>query len=97
MARENLPTYSYIVQLNTIVRTDTNETNYIQGLSGNYRVIPVTFFLITLYNASFMFDTNKSTNLLVTALQWFDLKSTVGDEVFLNTMSKSITSASFSN
>jgi hypothetical protein len=76
---------------------NANESQFIQGLTGLHRVIPVTLFLTTLYNASFAFDTNKtSNNLLVTALQRFDLKSTVCDEMFLNTMSKSITSASFS-
>ena len=73
-----------------------NDTSFIQGLSGIYRVIPVTLFLTTLYNSSFMFNTNSSDNLLVTALQRFDLQSNVGDEVFLNTMSKSIISAFFS-
>jgi hypothetical protein len=76
---------------------NANESQFIQGLTGLYRVIPVTLFLTTLYNASFAFNTkNTSNNLLVTALQRFDLKFTVCDEMFLNTMSKSITSASFS-
>jgi hypothetical protein len=87
------------VQLHCAIKhycPSANDTSFIQGLSGIYRVIPVTLFLTTLYNSSFMFNTNSSDNLLVTALQRFDLQSNVGDEVFLNTMSKSIISAFFS-
>jgi hypothetical protein len=72
------------------------DTKYIQGLDGDYCFIPVTLFLVTLYNVSFTFDTDKSKNLLVSALERFDLSSTDGDDVFLNTLSKSISSASFS-
>lgn len=70
--------------------TEANETEYTQALVGIHIVIPVTVFLVTLYNASFMFDVNKSRNLLVSALKRFDLGSTVGDNTFMNTMSKCI-------
>ena len=87
------------VQLHVAIKNycpDAGDTKYIQGLTGTNRVIPVTLFLVTLYNASFTFDTDKSKNLLVSALERFDLSSTVGDDVFLDTMGKSISSASFS-
>lgn len=67
---------------------EANVTEYTQALGGIHIVIPVTVFLVTLYNASFMFDANKSRNLLVSALKRFDLGSTVGDNTFMNTMSK---------
>lgn len=70
--------------------TEANETEYTQALVDIHIVIPVTVFLVTLYNASFMFDVNKSRNLLVSALKRFDLGSTVGDSTFMNTMSKCI-------
>jgi len=65
-----------------------NDTKFTQGLDSDYVVIPVTVFLLTLYNASFMFDDNKSKNLLISALGRFDLGSTVGDATILNTLSK---------
>lgn len=67
---------------------EANVTDWTQGLRGIHIVIPVTVFLVTLYNASFMFDENKSRNLLVSALKRFDLGSTVDDNTFMNTMSK---------
>ena len=70
--------------------TEANVTEYTQALEGIHIVIPVTVFLVTLYNASFMFDVKKSRNLLVSALKRFDLGSTVGDNTFMNTMSKCI-------
>ena len=70
---------------------DTKETKLLQGLEGVYRIIPVALFLTTLYNASFLFDESKSKkNLLVTALDCFELESTVANEVFMSTMSKSV-------
>lgn len=70
---------------------DTKETKFLQGLEGVYRIIPVALFLTTLYNASFLFDESKSKkNLLVTALDCFELDSTVANEVFMSTMSKSV-------
>jgi hypothetical protein len=54
-----------------------------------YRIIPTTVFLTSLYNAAFLFQTNKQDNLLITALTRFDIKSTVSCNTFLVTMSKS--------
>lgn len=61
---------------------------YIQGLSGIYKVIPVTAFLVMLYNASFMFNDDKSGNFLISALTRFDLGTTVMDETFMELLSK---------
>ena len=75
------------------------EAEYMQGLSGIYKVIPVTAFLVMLYNASFMFNDDKSGNFLISALTRFDLGTTVMDETFMEILSKfmkSVKSASFS-
>jgi len=76
-----------------------NTADYTQGLTGIYKVIPVTAFLVTLYNASFMFNDDKSGNFLISALTRFDLGTTVMDETFMEILSKfmkSVKSASFS-
>jgi hypothetical protein len=44
--------------------SDVNETKYIQGCDGIHHIIPVTLFLVLLYNACFMFQHYKTTNLL---------------------------------
>jgi hypothetical protein len=43
--------------------SDVNETRYIQGCDGVHCIIPVTLFLVLLYNACIMFQHNKTTNL----------------------------------
>ena len=64
---------------------------YIQDFHNDstYRIIPTTMFLTSLYNAAFLFQTNKQDNLLITALTRFDIKSTVSCNTFLVTMSTS--------
>ncbi len=48
---------------------------------------------ISLYNACFTFQHNKTTNLLISALDCFDLGTTVDDDTFMTTISKSTNSA----
>ena len=45
-----------------------NETKYFQGCVGYYRIIPVTLFLTTLFNACLTYQEDKSNNLLIEAL-----------------------------
>ena len=52
-------------------------------------MIPVTLFLVVLYNACFMFQENNDTNLLITALDTFDLGADVGPDKFVTTFSES--------
>jgi hypothetical protein len=52
-------------------------------------VIPVTLFLVVLYNACFMFQDANDTNLLIMALDTFDLGANVGQEKFITTFSES--------
>jgi hypothetical protein len=69
--------------------SDVNETKYIQGCNGIHHIIPVTLFLILLYNACFTFQHNKTTSLLISELNCFNLGTTVDDDTFMTTISKS--------
>jgi hypothetical protein len=73
--------------------SDVNETKYIQGCDGIHCIIYVSLFLVLLYNACFMFQHNKTTNLIISALDCFYLGTTVDDDTFMSTMSKSTNSA----
>ncbi len=72
--------------------SDDNETKYIQGYDGIHHIIPVTLFLVLLYNACFTFQHDKTTNLLISALECFDFGTTVDDDTFMTTISKSTNS-----
>jgi hypothetical protein len=61
---------------------------YIQGCAGIHRIIPVTLFLVLLYNACFMFQYNKTTNLLISVLDCFNHGTTVDNDTFMTTISK---------
>jgi len=63
-------------------------TIYNQGFEGEYKIIPVTEFIVTLFNACFMFDDDKSRNLLILAFKKFDLDTTIGDTTFMTILSK---------
>jgi hypothetical protein len=66
--------------------TILNPTKYIQGCWDNVnQIIPVTLFLVMLYNACFTYQDDKSENLLIRALDRFNLGSTVDDKTFMNT------------
>ncbi len=52
------------------------------------RIIPVTVFLIMLFNACFMYQPKADTNLLITALHGFDYGMSSNDDTFMSTMSK---------
>ncbi len=61
---------------------------YINGCTGKVQIIPVTMFLVMLYNACFMYQSNKKSNLLISALDTFDLGASVDHETFMNTLSE---------
>ena len=61
---------------------------YINGCTGKVQIIPVTMFLVMLYNACFMYQSNKKSNLLILALDTFDLGAGVDHEKFMNTLSE---------
>jgi hypothetical protein len=62
---------------------------YINGSTGKEQIIPVTMFLVMLYNACFMYQSDKKSNLLVTVLDTFNLGASVNHEKFMNTLSES--------
>jgi hypothetical protein len=64
------------------------DVTYITGLTGDSQIVPVTMFLVMLYNACFMFQKNNETNLLTTALDTLDLNADVDHEKFMSTMSE---------
>jgi hypothetical protein len=64
------------------------DPTYINGCTGKYQIIPVTMFLVVLYNACFMFQEDKETNMLITALDTLDLGADVDHEKFMNTLSE---------
>jgi hypothetical protein len=72
--------------------SDVNERKYIQGCDGIHCIIPATLFLVSLYNACFMFQHDKTINLLISVLDCFSLCTTVDDDTFMSTMSKSTNS-----
>ncbi len=63
-----------------------NETKFLQGCLGYYRIIPVTLFLTTLFNACMTYQEDKTINLLISALNRFNIGATVQDEIFMNTL-----------
>jgi hypothetical protein len=80
-------TYSKYIEM-------TNPT-WINGCTGKYQIIPVTMFLVMLYNACFIFQKDKETNMLITALDTLDLGADVDHEKFMNTLSESTISIKF--
>ncbi len=65
------------------------EVAYINECTGEFQIIPVTIFLVTLYNACWMFQRNKESNMLIFALDTFDLGDAVEHEKFMKTLSES--------
>jgi hypothetical protein len=65
------------------------DPTWIHGCTGEIQIIPVTMFLVVLYNACFMFQEDKETNMIITALDTLDLGADVDQEKFMNTLSES--------
>jgi hypothetical protein len=61
---------------------------YLNACAGKYQVTPVSVFLMTLYNACFMFQKDNSDNMLIKALERFNLSPNLDDEMFFITLSK---------
>ncbi len=66
----------------------TTEIAYLNGCKGVHQIIPVAVFLMTLYNACFMFQTDKSVNMMIDTLQRFDLIPNLDNTTLLGTLSK---------
>ena len=68
-----------------------NSVNFVNNCDDWHRIIPVTVFLVMLFNACLMYQPNEpdnGKNLLITALQGFDYGISFTDETFMNTLSK---------
>ncbi len=61
---------------------------YLNACTGKYQAIPVSVFLMTLYNACFMCQEDKTDNMLIKALKRFTLTPNLNDETFFTTLSK---------
>jgi hypothetical protein len=61
---------------------------FVNGCTGNVQIIPVMMFLVMLYNACFMYQSDKKPNMLITALDTFDLGANVDHELFMYTLSE---------
>jgi hypothetical protein len=62
---------------------------YINGCTGKEQIIPATMFLVMLYNACFMYQSDKRSNLLITLLDTFNLGASVDHEKNMNNLSES--------
>jgi hypothetical protein len=68
-----------------------NNVNYINNCNDWHRIIPVTVFLVMLFNACLMYqpdEPKEGRNLLITALNRFDYGLSINDDTFMNTLSK---------
>ncbi len=63
----------------------TMENGYLNAYKGIYQVIPMTSFLMTLYNACFMFQQDTTFNLIET-LERFDLVPNLDNSSLLQTL-----------
>jgi hypothetical protein len=52
------------------------------------RVVLVTIFLVTMYNACMLYQNDKTTNLLIPSLKRFNMIGKVTDNTFIDTMSE---------
>jgi hypothetical protein len=68
---------------------EMTEVLYINECTGEFQNIPVTIFLVTLYNACWMFQRKRESNMLIFALDTFDLGDAVEHEKFMKTLSES--------
>jgi hypothetical protein len=67
--------------------TNMQNLNYINNCNNWNRIIPVTVFLVMLFNACFMYQPRADTNLLITALNGFDYGKNLTNETFMATLS----------
>jgi hypothetical protein len=64
------------------------ERNYINNCNDWNRIIPVTVFLVMLFNACVMYQPKADTNLLIIALNRFDYGMSLTNDTFMSTLSK---------
>ena len=64
------------------------DNSYLNNCKGIYQVMPVAVFLMTCYNAGFMFQIDKTDNLMIETLQRLDLIPNLDNASVLQTFSK---------
>ncbi len=74
---------------------DFKKNYFINNLLGHDRVVPVTIFLVTMYNACMLYQNDETTNLLIPTLQRFDMIGKVTDNTFVDTMSENLCNTYF--
>ncbi len=62
--------------------------NYINKCNDWNRIIPVTVFLVMLFNACFIYQPKADTNLVITGLNGFVYGMSLTDDMFMSTLSK---------
>ena len=65
------------------------EVLYINECTREFQIITVTMFLVTLYNACWMFQIKRDSNKPIFVLDTFDLGDAVEHEKFMKTLSES--------
>jgi len=68
--------------------TNMQKIECVNNCEGLNRIIPVTVFLVMLFNACFLYQPKTDTHLLIAALNGFDYGMTLSDDTFMNTLSK---------
>ena len=68
---------------------EMTEVSYINECTGEFQIIPVTMFLVALYNACWMFQHKRESNKLIFVLDTFDLGDAVEHEKFMKTLGES--------
>ncbi len=63
-------------------------TTYVNNCDEMNRIIPITIFLVMLFNACFMYQPKKDTNLLILALNRLDYRMTLTNDTFMNALNK---------
>ncbi len=67
--------------------TKIHNVTYINNCDNWNRIIPLTMFLLMLFNACFMYQTNPDNNLLLTALTGYDYGKSLTNDTCKNTLS----------
>jgi hypothetical protein len=67
---------------------NVQNVNYINNCNDWNRIIPVTVFLVMLFNACFINQPKGDTNLLIAALNGFDFGMSLTNDTFMSTLSK---------
>ncbi len=70
--------------------TKVLHTSYINNCQDKELIIPVTLFLIMMFNACFTYQKSKANNLLIDTLDRFNQNTTLSDDTFINILSKYI-------